>query len=1152
MMTFLDNVMTRVCRLAVFVAVSLLSLDATAKAWDPIPVLPDGEHASALPLDTKAYQQLRRCLAQHKSAVGARYFSVVVNVTAASGKPLPAHNDAVPYVDAVREQWVAKSGIDPANHLIIAVGLKNRAVAIAPGSRWVKIGFKKRLITRTINRSAFKVHARSGDYAQAICKLVDFMDSELVSLTANHTKAVKKLGVAIKELEQQRAKLLKAIQQLQPLSPKLVVKLLELRDDFEANLTGAGVARRAERLVDGRKLVDSARRIKTRIEKAVAMARAVHAALPKLRKKLQTIQSDLSRRPDADWDGPTNAAKGLKYCALLIDQADQQLGNGKLPLKSPKPVARCLDNVEARLRASMRYYAMLTRYIPLSLAVALLVFMMYVAVARRRRQQRAKARMAKVIERWNVALQNAAGRLLEMEELHGWYFGRGQGPRWLEDSASLEQQTADAVNLVFLLYYKATELMAKVEKQVDDAGPFNAEIFDEVWDLLHSTTICFETGEAETRRRIFLPIERSFEGTAAELLTHLDEHYGRAMSLLDEITEKAKLAMQLGARCQELTGQLSKALEQRASFGFSRTPIEQTVSALVAHNKSLLKKAVTNPLGVTPKLQKLSVELKDSAARLDRSNEFIARLQTKLSPCGKRLRALVKSLNKEGFRLDEEALANPDMRLTKTAAMAARAHELFDNGLDEGACRLIDKIDDELTELEAQLEMTRTAQEVVPRGEKEVLTFRTKLEEKIPAARKILAELHGNHDPDSFAKEADNLEQLVEVLGECDKWKSFIHEAMADQRYLAATDAVQSMQTVLERGDQLLEEITAIKQNLAVLQEQTLVETASCKSLVERVASYCDDGTLRLGEELVARARKQMAAVGRFEELLDEPKPHWIVLHAQAVEQHAVLSDLFFELDNEKRSLEAALQLTTDLTKHFGELREVVLLEQHDRPHVLKWLDEAENRFRALKAAAADSALTGAALLQMATAVKHRFESAREVWITERDAITAAKKELEIAEAEFDKLDGSFSYVNPNMDSSKEALDTAKRAADELRWEEVFGEAKEARERIAAERNKCEAAEEHARQRAEERARARRAEEARRARVAAAAARAAQASSTSSSTSSSSSSSSFSSSSSSSFSSSSSSSSSSSGGSSWSSSSGGSSWSDSDSGGSSW
>src|SRR5262245_40978069 len=120
----------RALRLGLFFAVLLFPLEAAAQAWDPFPALgPTRAVALGQGVNPAPFATLDDCLERLGASTHAKFFAVAVNVTDAHGRKDAAGNDAVPYVDALYGALRPSQRLDPDTHVLIALGLQNRAVA---------------------------------------------------------------------------------------------------------------------------------------------------------------------------------------------------------------------------------------------------------------------------------------------------------------------------------------------------------------------------------------------------------------------------------------------------------------------------------------------------------------------------------------------------------------------------------------------------------------------------------------------------------------------------------------------------------------------------------------------------------------------------------------------------------------------------------------------------------------------------------------------------------------------------------------------------------------------------------------------------------------------------------------------------------------
>ena len=153
-----------------------------AQQWDDFPPLKQGSWLGLAPsVDPYPFQVTDSCLGSRSSRVGATYAAAVVQISDSRGRASSSYSNAVPYVDALYQDWRRTRRLPPEAHILIVVSLKNRGIAIHPGTRWADLGFEGRTITSVIDGSGFGNYARSGEMGRAICSLVEEVDSWLAN-----------------------------------------------------------------------------------------------------------------------------------------------------------------------------------------------------------------------------------------------------------------------------------------------------------------------------------------------------------------------------------------------------------------------------------------------------------------------------------------------------------------------------------------------------------------------------------------------------------------------------------------------------------------------------------------------------------------------------------------------------------------------------------------------------------------------------------------------------------------------------------------------------------------------------------------------------------------------------------------------------------
>jgi len=694
-----------------------------------------------------------------------------------------------------------------------------------------------------------------------------------------------------------------------------------------------------------------------------------------------------------------------------------------------------------------------------------------------RRRRRARSRAESELERWRERLSVGAERLLELEREHPLYFATG-ALRWSGESQTLDQSTADAVNQLYLIYSEAYNLSGQAQRELESAGrgfSFSGAKYDKVFELLRETEIRFETGEAETQRRIFLPLGREYRNTAANLLDDLDTAYREASEELDQVAE---IDERRYALAQEVDTQAAAAVAEtakRAELGLATGHLDELLEPLLARKDEVRETLGTDPVAAIRALEELAQALPKVRDRAWLGNGLVERLRGQLAERGRALREKVESLRAEGLKLDEPGF-QPDVRLDRGVREAQKVEELLAGGEEEKAAGLAAELGRALDELEEQLGAIERARGEVLANLSEIEEVVGQLRARIPAARSTLERLEREHAPEAFREAADNLDELAEVLADVDEWREHILEDHREERYLSALADLEECQELVVAGRELLDEIDRAEAELEAARERA-------RELAEEVGREADDlesraGTEGVGAELQRRVTDALAIARGALEAARVERPDWPELEAalggQTRELEATKAALEAELGAHERARELARELESELAK----LRREVDTERRDRPQVERALADAESGFESWRQALeSEEALGGRELLRRGEEAASTARWARELWRGEMDAVEAAESELRAAQAQIERADGrGYGYgVIANCAEARRALGDAQRLRNERRWEDVLSSAREARrlaeaEVARAEREARELEEEERRRRAQRRA----------------------------------------------------------------------------------
>ncbi len=1119
---------------------------ARSEEWDPFPTLPAGEHAAlGRGVDLRMLPTLRSCL-EPTSAVGAHYFAVVVNITDGRGSPSPAANDAVAYVDALYRAYQPQGRLDPDKHVLIALGLSNRAVAIHAGALWVNFGFERATITQTINESEFRTYARGGDYALAVCRLALAVDVKLADLARRAEARLKAVAADVASARASIAQLSKAGAALAAPWPKLAAAWDA--DLHEATKHADAASAPGASLAAAERDASAARALLSRLADRQRDVELAKQRLSAIRTDLEADRERVIARTSKTF-GATRITSGLiDECLGLATSIEAGYADGKETARPVDELDHCRQrgaNAASRAESDYRFER---RVVPAIFAAILAAAFLVWAGRRRARRAMAAIDARQELDAWSRAMEQASARLLDLEQHHPAYFVPG-ATRWSGASKKHDQAAADAVNRAFLFYAKAQELLAAARREADGAGPLSVAPFHEALRLLRDAKVVFETGEAETRRRIFLPLSKRYEGTARAVLHELDRAYEEAVKLLDHIAALASSSAKHTDDAARAAADALAACKEREDLALPVAHLAERLRPALDRQREASAAALTDPEGSMAILAAAAPDLAEVARLARVGNEAIRRLRGPLFDRGRAIDRDLARLRAEGFRLDEPGLA-ADARLARARREIDEAIALVARGREEEGALRAAQIDADLQQLERDLASTEQARAEVPRELDAILAAEQGLRARIPAAEERLRELAAEHARAAFAIESDNLDELREVLASLARFHEHVRAEHAAERYLSAIEDVRTMRSLLSAGDELLVEIDAIRARLDAARRSSNAAAARCAKLAAALDAEAPEILPGVGAMLRRRIEAAKARARDVGAEASAARPHWASLDEQLNAAERELAACLDLARREIASLARAREIAIALDRELSQIAREVERETRDRPHVARAVAHVKAQIDAWRQRFDDPSLSGSQCLEHGDDARRAVERVRSMWRTEVDLIRTIEAEMSAARGELGELGGRYfgQGIAPQLDRTQRRLASAEAAIAAQDLDRAIALIAEGRQHASEERRRC------ARE-AEEAA------EAERRRLAAATAMStpspslwsAASSSSSSSSSSFWDSSSSSSSSSSSWDSSSSSSSSSSSGSSFdSSSSGGSSFGDSSSGGSSW
>lgn len=1092
------------------VALLLVLTPGSATSWTPFPAPgPGGRVAVAPSLDGPMWEVARSCLGNLQRAAGAEYYAAVVPVTDAGGNPSPSANDAVPFVDALALTWPQLGE----RSILIGLGLSNRAVAIRPGPHWAGLGFERGTITRTIDNSTFKSHARAGDYPEAVCALARAVDRQLVTLANAAESARHRTQAKLDGLRQDFGQIAELQKKASRLDAGLGAMVTDKLQSAQGEVT------RARELLATHPVEAEARANEARLSFDAAVAQIASyeqfvQRVPSWRKSVDSSRKAIAARPDSDWQSPVAATEQLNQCELMFTNF------GARSIVPPEQVDACLAAAESHLEAADRSYFVWRTVVPSVVAGAIALFalalLIFMAVRRRRVEKLVEAELG----RWSDALGTASERLLDLETEFSIYFDSGRKP-WVGDSAELDQACADEVNRLFLMFSKAQDIHRAAQKAKEDAPILMTGALEGVLERLRTVEVTIEMGEREKRRRIFLPLSREYKASAAQLLEDLAGSYARAAELLEEATSLMERVDALRVAIAETSTKASSGIEHRATHGLPTEHLEQHARAGDADWLGGRATAATDPKQAVEYFENALEHLTECVRLCDLGNTAVDGVRDALPSRREELEARIAELRADGYAVREPGF-DPDHELERLTRVGFSVVENLQASSDEPAHEIWVAIDKDLDALARALELTARAREGVPSRLAELEEQHAENNARVPDAAKILARLQKSHAQAAYDRESDNLDEIAQLRELTDEGFGSARQAHTAQHYLAARSDVEALAAMIGKRRALLDEVEAILKRLESARDTARELFGKAAKTLAETRSLCRSEK-GITDELANAVQDTLSALRVARDLAAKDRPHWLELHSEAQRINMAANDQREDVAAEVAAYRIAQTEYKRLEAECVELLKRARRETRDRPHVEAMLVDAKKAIETAVHFTEHPGASGTKSVLEVNKAASWLDRAEKAWKSELAAIQSAEADLATAERRYQTVDGQNYGYSAYADASGALphLRDARDARDAREWEKVKQHAAAALVAISA-------AEDYAQDEADRERRRREAE----ARRAAAAASSASYSSSSSSFSSSSSS----------FSSSSFSSSSSSGGSSYSSSSGGSSW----------
>ncbi|MEM7249386.1 MAG: TPM domain-containing protein [Acidobacteriota bacterium] len=686
-------------RLGSVVLFMALVLAAPALAAGPSPIPPfSADGVSVDPSVRADFDELRTFLAEFESKAGARYHACVVPISERRGRAGRQYSgSAIARVDEVFEEW--REHLDPGQHVLILIALRNRGVAVHPGSEWARRGFENNRITRVIDRSAFKVNARAGNYDRALVELVRSIDAHLAGLAAAEKRLIDKTAARLPALEKRIERLwseVNAAAFVLSSSEDLLTRAEEAADRSRLDLE-AGQPARADKAAD-----TVAARL-SELDRALTRGQALWKGLPGRLTEAESELAKLESRLDAAPYQARSVASMLAVGAGTLESVATTRAQPADPFALDAQLSGAeqqLARASERLDDADRSHHFRTVVLPRAAGVILLAAALIIVWALRRRRQEHLEVTMEEIDRWDSSLDLAATRLLALEDDHPLLFGATNlSERFTGKTAEQFQLMAEGVDTLFLGHARARMLLEEARALVASAGPLSARRIDEAREIL--TTREVEVGRERLKGvHLFLPDTRIATRPGAALLTDLASGYE---SSVQHVADMEDLLRRLPELRHELLGHLAAIETQLHDLAQDHdvAALHREHAALGERRLPLAEMADPDPLQSEPWLMQLRDDAAALLARLTTIRDAVsvlARLETDTVPAiRERLLAIERD---EGFAVGEPGFEPAAMlhaierlgRECRRALTAANAEDC--SGKSEAAAATVGELDE--------------------------------------------------------------------------------------------------------------------------------------------------------------------------------------------------------------------------------------------------------------------------------------------------------------------------------------------------------------------------------------------------------------------------------------------------------------------------
>ena len=1069
-------------------ALSTLAQPSSAQSWDPFPQLVSGRRlALGSGVDPSPFRTTERCLAK-PYASGASFYAAVVRVSDPSGSRSPQYSNAVPYVDALYDAWRSPS-LDASTHILIAVSLDNRGIAIHPGLRWADLGLEGDAIRRVIDGSKFGDWARSGEMGKALCVLAEAVDQDLEDLQQAGRRRIDDLGRQLQGVAEQRSLLQGRAAKWERTYPELGARWTQELDRMEGAVSDGRRAVQRRRLADARSALSRAQAGLERLAGAMDAVEATHEALPQLDREIERRGLTLAAAEGSSTPAFARARRQWSECRTMRASLETSLLEGQ-----PADAAAlrgCLDAFDGYLDAARDAHHLRYVVLPLLLVGGLMLAALGALLLQLLRVRAARRAADTLLDAWQRRLDQVADRLLEIESELPLYFTPDH-VRWTGESRELDQRCATAVNHVYVLFSEANLLLDRARRVAAGLRYSSLRNLDRTNRVLHDSRILEAADTDAPGLKLRLPgaVPQLEPCTGAELLDRLE---ARCAALTGDIRQVIALEERFYELVQEsdtVSADAAEAGKARAELAAPIESLERRLAPLLDRRRSAMDLS-SDPIRANAALEAVVADLKALHADIQLGNGTLRTLRGDCTERREKLWDRVRSMRDDGFELLEPGLS-ADLRLERSLRQATEIEDTVADGREKEAAALLDRLQFGLLELNQQLTTVETTRANLPDRLQKLEAQAAELRARIPGGQEILSSLHSDHAPETFVAESDNLAELDELLTDFTAWCRDIRQDYDTQHYLAAAEDLATGVELVTRGKALLDAVETIQQDLEDTRQRARDlgreldgRLAELRRRAEQRGVAAE--TRRNGEQTADRAATLL-------ESLSTARPHWPHLEQNLASASSFVDSLLRQMGDEISHLQEAEGLAQEWTARLANLQQQVLRETRDREFVAEGVAAAGEALAAWRTELGGEAAHregGTALLRRGKQAEAKIQWAEGLWRSEMDLVRAAEAKLAGARDMLRREQRRhFGYgVVASCEDAEATLWGIEALRNRRDWQGVLDASRRATEQIQNELERCRGL---ARRREEEERRAlearRRAEERARRQAAAAAA----------------------------------------------------------------